>query len=198
MRCHAFHGLAGTRCITSAPVRLAPISERRHARALCYLAFLIVLASTGPAHALDGGGAVIDEHAADPHAGATDAPPIAHRLWRNLACLCGRCHRMRLSTCTCADAARERDNVLSLLKGRDVSTPEQETAAYEAIIENYVSRFGKNVLVENSESPAFGATDWLIQVGAVGAFILMVVLVERARRYRGATAGSKNKRRRKR
>lgn len=86
------------------------------------LGVFIVLAPAGGARTVDAG-VPADEQAAGPPARITDPPPIAQRLWSDLACVCGRCGRMPLSTCTCPEAAHQRDHVLGLLKGRDVSTP---------------------------------------------------------------------------
>ena len=72
-----------------------------------------------------------------------DVPPVAHRLFGELECTCGRCRRMRLSKCPCGFASKEREEIMGMLRGKDLSTPEPEDAAYREILQAFVGRHGK-------------------------------------------------------
>lgn len=111
----------------------------------------------------------------------TSAPPLAHSLWSQLVCLCGRCDRLTLADCRCPDAAAERENILKLLKERDLSSPAKEKAAFEAVVQAYVSRFGEEVLASHQRSTSSSWPGWLMLLVVPVALVLMVVVVERLR-----------------
>lgn len=88
-------------------------------------ALLVFLSTAAP-----GAASAADEEQHAHHAASSEAAQldpqtaaVARRLWGDLVCLCDRCERLALSACHCPDAAAERKNVLALLRGRDLATP---------------------------------------------------------------------------
>ena len=111
--------------------------------------------------------------------------PVATRLWNDLVCLCGRCERLTLAACRCPDAAAERKKVTDLLKGKDLASPAGAEAAYQAIVQTYVARFGgRHVLAsENAAKIPALARDWIVLtvVVALACGVLLVLALRRKR-----------------
>jgi hypothetical protein len=131
-------------------------------------------------HEHHGRTAALDVAQLDPQTAA-----VARRLWDDLVCLCDRCNRLTLSRCHCPDAAKERDQVVALIRGRDLSAQGGGEAAYRAVLDDFVQRKGRDVLASTREtSPSF---DWLalaISVGIVALACAAVVIREYRRRSR--------------
>jgi hypothetical protein len=108
---------------------------------------------------------------------------VARRLWGDLVCVCPRCERLTLSACHCPDAARERNETLELLRGRDLSSPSAADTAYQTVVAAFVARKGKEVLA--SERPRSGPPGWPALAVSVGLVVLAcaaVVVIEHRRR----------------
>jgi hypothetical protein len=137
-----------------------------------------------------GGSAQSDASQLDPH-----TAHVAGRLWGDLVCLCGRCQRLTLKACHCPDAANERRKVVDLLSGRDLASPAQEDLAYQAVMQDYIMRFGRKVLASertgsgtSGDLPAFA-----ISIGVIAAACIAVAVIEGRRRRRSP---SRSRRRR--
>ena len=127
-----------------------------------------------------GRAATLDLAQLDPQTAA-----VARRLWDDLVCLCERCNRLTLSSCHCPDAAKERDQVVALLRGRDLSAQGGGEAAYRAVLDDFVQRKGRDVLASTRKKGL--PFDWLalaISVGIVALACAAVVILEYRRRSR--------------
>jgi hypothetical protein len=127
------------------------------------------------------GGGSTETSQLDPH-----TAEVARRLWGDLVCLCGRCQRLTLSACHCPDAAAERKKVLELLRGRDLASPAGAESAYQAVVKEYVARFGgRHVLASEQSSGA--PEDWpalAVSLAVIAAAIAAVAFLESRRRGR--------------
>jgi cytochrome c-type biogenesis protein CcmF len=157
------------------------------ARRLVLAAAPLTLAAVSPAaaqpraHDHDQGQAVSTETAELPAQTAS----VARRLWNDLVCLCGECQRLTLAACPCPEARKERDKVLELLSGRDLSTPSASEAAYQAIVTAYIQRFGgRHVLAAENASPSTDSSGWIVLVSLLAVSGLVFIFLER-RRSRG-------------
>jgi cytochrome c-type biogenesis protein CcmF len=122
-----------------------------------------------------------------------NAPPVAKRLWGDLVCLCGGCKRETFSACKCAVAKKERDNIVNMLAGRDLSTEAAEKAAYDEVIAAYKARFGGDHVLNVPPDTAFNRLAWVVPYAAFGAAVIFVGVlvrtwVRRGRRDRKASA----------
>lgn len=127
-----------------------------------------------------GRAATLDLAQLDPQTAAA-----ARRLWDDLVCLCGRCDRLTLSRCHCPDAAKERDQIVALLRGRDLSAQGGGEAAYRAVLDDFVRRKGRDVLASTRKTGP--PSDWpalAISVGIVALACAAVVILEYRRRGR--------------
>lgn len=134
------------------------------------------------------------EHGSDPvrdeetgHPAPTpgrDVPAVAGRLWNDLVCLCGRCQRLTLSACRCHDAKVERDQILQLLRGYDLSTDSGTESAYGSVVRTYVARFGRRVLASEARHDAVvtETKDWLLFTALIAGVAVAIVGFEIARR----------------
>jgi hypothetical protein len=105
---------------------------------------------------------------------------VARRLWGDLVCLCGRCQRLTLAACHCPDAAAERLKVVELLHGRDLAAPAQAEVAYQAVVQDYVTRFGRKVLTSEGTGPSTTG-DWpalAVSIGVIAVACASVILFE--------------------
>jgi cytochrome c-type biogenesis protein CcmH/NrfF len=75
-----------------------------------------------------------------------EASPVARRLFKDLVCMCGGCQRETLEGCKCGFARQERAKVLKMLAGMDLSTPEAQEKAYQAVITAFIAEHGEQVL----------------------------------------------------
>lgn len=123
--------------------------------------------------------------------------PVAQRLWADLVCLCGRCPRLTLAACQCPDAAAERKKVVELLQGHDLSSAAGSHAAYQAVVQAYVTRFGgRQVLASEGTGSADGSgAPWVLLVGLIAALGAGFVVIEVARKRRGRSRGRSRARR---
>jgi len=109
---------------------------------------------------------------------------VARRLWGDLVCLCDRCRRLALSACHCPDAARERKEMVELLRGRDLSSPAAADSAYQAVVAAVVARKGKQVLASERSSPTRG--DWhalVVSMAILAMACVAVAVIEHRRRH---------------
>ncbi|HKA88777.1 MAG TPA: cytochrome c-type biogenesis CcmF C-terminal domain-containing protein [Haliangiales bacterium] len=137
---------------------LALLKPRRGAAA----ALLLLMLAAGSARA---GG----PH--EPVVGGSDdrasAPAVAQKLYHDLVCLCGGCARETLWDCPCGFAAQERERVLALLAGKDLSTPDKERAAYDLVVVSFVSRYGGQQVLRVPLDNAFNRLTWLLPILAL-------------------------------
>jgi hypothetical protein len=108
---------------------------------------------------------------------------VARRLWGDLVCLCDRCERLALSACHCPDAARERKEMVELLRGRDLSSPAAADSAYQTVVAAFVARKGKQVLASERSSPAHA--DWpalVVSIAVLTMACVAVAVIEQRRR----------------
>jgi cytochrome c-type biogenesis protein CcmH/NrfF len=104
------------------------------------------------------------------------APPVAKRLFADLVCLCGGCKRETLAACTCGYAKAEREKVLAMLAGRDLSTPSAEEKAYVSIRDALVKEYGGQHILTVPIDAGFNRLAWIVP-WAVFALALTLVLV---------------------
>jgi cytochrome c-type biogenesis protein CcmF len=117
-----------------------------------------------------------------------NAPPVAKRLWADLVCLCGGCKRETFQACKCAYAKKERDKVLEMLAGKDLSSPEKEQAAYDEVIAAYRDRFGGDHVLNVPPDTAFNRLAWVVPYAAFGAAVIFVAVLARSWVRRGRRA----------
>ena len=158
-------------------------------RALTFACLLVFF--SGPARALaserqhdhPAGSTVPEAVELDPRTAA-----VAGRLWKELVCLCDRCERLTLAACPCPDAAAERKNVVELLRGKDLSSPAASEAAYQAAVQSYVARSGRQVLASaRSKGISADVATWIGSVAVVIAACGAFVAIELRRRRRTAS-----------
>jgi len=113
------------------------------------LASVLLLCTAVPARAQESMASFPDGGLPIGQINAPDVPPLAHRLFDELECRCGKCRRMPLSKCPCGFASKEREEVMGMLRGKDLSTPDQEEAAYREILQAFVGRYGKSALASD-------------------------------------------------
>ncbi|MCX5746266.1 MAG: cytochrome c-type biogenesis protein CcmH [Proteobacteria bacterium] len=108
--------------------------------------------------------------------------PSATRVMDGLLCQCPGCQAKRITIrdCACGYAARQREEVLGVLAGFDLSTSSGRTAAEEAVFADQVRRYDRGVL---ARPPSVAV--WLLPIVAcVGG--LGGLLASRRRRRRTA------------
>ena len=151
------------------PVSLLGLIKPKHAGA----ALLLLLLPLGTARAAGPHEAVVG--GADNRA---EAPPVAQKLYHELACLCGGCARESLWDCPCGFAAGERERVLALLQGRDLSTPAKEKEAYDAVVASFAGRHGGQHVLRMPPDNGFNRLLWIVPyLAAAGAALLVGVSV---------------------
>jgi hypothetical protein len=153
---------------------------KTNARALFVVVAAVALALAAPTAAL----AAVeheDELIADRH----DSPlgtahlhrptsPTAEHLMASLRCMCPGCIPQRVSilACKCDVAARQREEVLVALAGRDLSTPEARQRAEAEVTAEAVARHGTLVLGTPGSSWAWAAP----AAAAAGGLLLVLGL----------------------
>jgi len=121
---------------------------------------------------------------------------VAHRLWAELACLCGRCARLPLEQCKCSVAKEERQRILDLLAGRDLSTPKMQEAAYQDIKQLYLSRHAdQHQGPDDAALAPSNPLDWVVAAAILLILSALMVLVERLRRRSPQTLRTQSARR---
>jgi hypothetical protein len=137
-----------------------------------------------------------DDHGTPPPEAAQLDPQtagVARRLWADLVCLCDRCERLHLAACHCPDAARERNHILELLRGRERASAGGAEVAYQVVVSDYVKRKGREVLASarSSRTPS----DWPALAVSIGVIALgcgaVAVIEHRRRRVRRSGRGSR-------
>lgn len=104
-------------------------------------------------------------------------PPIANRLFKDLVCMCGGCKRLTLHECPCAYAAKERETIMGMLAGRDLSPAANEKAAYDEVVAAFVGKYGgHHVLTVPPDSP-FNRLAWMVPYAAVAGGLIVLVTV---------------------
>ena len=114
-----------------------------------------------------------------------NAPPVARRLFHDLVCLCGGCQRQTFEECPCAVAAKERQAIVGMLAGRDLSTPEKEQAAYNEIVAAYVQRFGGYHVLNVPPDTMFNRLAWAVPYAIAMAALLVILQLVRTWVRRG-------------
>ncbi len=108
--------------------------------------------------------------------------PTAASLMKELVCLCGGCKRENLHECKCRYAAEERQRVLRMLAGHDLTTDKGRAEARRAVIGAFVREYGgEHVLV----SPRSSIT-WILPYLAVAGGLVLIVFIGRGLVKRGA------------
>ncbi len=122
---------------------------------------------------------------------------VAHRLWAELACLCGRCARLPLEQCKCSVAKEERQRILDLLAGRDLSTQKMQEAAYQDVKQLYLSRHAhqREGADDDALAPTSNPLDWVVAAAILLILSALMVLVERLRRRSPQTLRTQSARR---
>ncbi len=120
------------------------------------------------------------------------APPVAHRLWADLACMCGGCNKEALGECRCGNARAERERILGMLAGKDLSTPAKEEAAYREVVAAYIARFGGNTVLRVPPNRGFNLLAWAVPYASFAGGLVLVVLIARGwvARGRASTAAA--------
>ncbi|MCA9674310.1 MAG: cytochrome c biogenesis protein CcsA [Kofleriaceae bacterium] len=99
---------------------------------------------------------------------------LARRLMKELVCMCGGCQRESLYDCKCGYAAQDRELVLSMLKSRDLSTPDGRDKAYREVVSGFVRKYGGEQVLATPRNQA----SWVLPYAAIaGGLALLVVLV---------------------
>ena len=88
--------------------------------------------------------------------------------------MCGGCQRESLYDCKCGYAAQDRELVLSMLKSRDLSTPDGRDKAYREVVSGFVRKYGGEQVLATPRNQA----SWVLPYAAIaGGLALLVVLV---------------------
>jgi cytochrome c-type biogenesis protein CcmF len=112
----------------------------------------------------------------------------AEKLMKELVCLCGTCQRESILECRCGYAAAERQKVLNLLTGHDLSTEAGQKAAYDAVVEAFVAEYGGRHVLATPQSKA----SWMIPYAAIAGGLLLLFGVGRRLVRRGRTQAAQN------
>jgi cytochrome c-type biogenesis protein CcmH/NrfF len=123
------------------------------------------------------------------------APPVAQRLFRDLVCLCGGCKRETLDKCPCAYAKAERDKVMAMLAGKDISTDEKAELAYTEVRDALVAEYGGQQILTVPIDKGFNKLAWIIPwvVFALALTLVVVVGQRWVKRGRLATASARSR-----
>jgi len=121
------------------------------------------------------------------------APPAAQKLFRDLVCLCGGCKRETLDKCPCAYAKAERDKVMAMLAGKDISTDEKAEKAYVEIRDALVAEYGGQQILTVPIDKGFNKLAWIVPwvVFALALTLVIVVGQRWVRRGRLVTASTR-------
>jgi len=131
------------------------------------------------------GGHVIVEGVVEDDA---NAPPVAKRLFHDLVCLCGGCQRETLKECRCGNAAQERERIMAMLAGRDISTKDKEDRAYADVVAFYVQRYGGNHVLAMPPDTAFNRLAWIVPYATFGLAVVVIFMLVRTWVRRGKAA----------
>lgn len=104
--------------------------------------------------------------------GRADVPDVARELFHDLACTCGECKHLSLASCPCGFAGEARQEILTMLQGRDLSTPEKQRAARGEVRDAFVARHGEDALAGSTGHPI--AYDMLVVYLVTSAGVLVL------------------------
>jgi cytochrome c-type biogenesis protein CcmH/NrfF len=123
------------------------------------------------------------------------APAVAQRLFRDLVCLCGGCKRETLDKCPCAYAKAERDKVMGMLAGKDISTDEKADKAYTEVRDALVAEYGGQQILTVPIDKGFNKLAWIVPwvVFALALTLVVVVGQRWVARGRLATASARTR-----
>ena len=181
-------------------IRRQDRSSRRTLLTLVLLAWGASFALAGAAWAEDQPPADLKEaaqHVDSP--GASEeiaaAPAVAQRLFRDLVCLCGGCKRETLDKCPCAYAKAERDKVMAMLAGKDISTDEKADKAYTEVRDALVAEYGGQQILTVPIDKGFNKLAWIVPWVVFALALTLVVVVGRrwVTRGRQATASARSR-----
>lgn len=99
--------------------------------------------------------------------------PTAEHLMHDLLCQCPGCQpkRITIEDCACGYAARQREEVLAVLAGYDLSSEQGRTAADRAVRADQIERYGGGVIAQPSSTLV-----WAIPIAAaIAALALLLV-----------------------
>jgi cytochrome c-type biogenesis protein CcmF len=127
-------------------------------------------------------------HTEGPAPTMDNVSPVARRLFRDLVCLCGTCPREAIGTCPCGYAAKERDTVLGLIAGRDVSTKDKEDAVYRDVVNTFIAKYGGQHVLSMPIDKGFNRLAWAVPYGALTLALLLLVIIANRWVKRGRAA----------
>jgi cytochrome c-type biogenesis protein CcmF len=125
------------------------------------------------------GGAQGPKHMEMSDAKEENYPPIAQRIFDNIVCMCGDCTRQSIGECKCTQAAAERQKILGMIQGKDVSTKEAADAVYNEVIQTYIARYGGEHVLMVPRNKGFNVVAWALPYAAIGGALVMVVFLGR-------------------
>lgn len=105
--------------------------------------------------------------------------PTAEHLMHDLLCQCPGCQpkRITIEDCACGYAARQREEVLAVLAGHDLSSAQGRAAAERAVRADQVQRYGGGVLAQPGSSLV-----WVVPIACTIAALGFLLVRRRARR----------------
>jgi cytochrome c-type biogenesis protein CcmH/NrfF len=149
-------------------------------RALSTLLLVATLAVAAPARAQD------DEPANAAHVeapGSMDAiataPEVAQRLFHDLVCLCGGCKRETLDKCPCSFAKAEREKILGMMAGKDISTDAAQEKVYVEIRDAIIKEYGGQHVLVVPLDLGFNKLAWIVPWAVFALALTLVVVVGR-------------------
>ncbi len=164
-------------------------SRRGSLRGLALLLILVATSAPGAARAQD--------ESAPPHVEAPGgmqevdgASPVAKRLFADLVCLCGGCKRETLLACTCGFAKQEREKVLGMLAGMDLTTEAAQEKAYIAVRDAIIKENGGQHVLTVPIDAGFNRLAWIVPWAVFGLALTLVLVVGRRWVARGRAASA--------
>jgi cytochrome c-type biogenesis protein CcmF len=103
---------------------------------------------------------------------------VERQAMADLVCLCGGCTRETVLECKCGFAAEERAKVLAILKDFDLNDPAQHAKAHEAVIDEFVAKYGERVRIVPKDA-GFNRLGWAVPYVALGGGLIMLYAVGR-------------------
>ncbi len=98
------------------------------------------------------------------------APDTAKKLMQDIFCMCGGCTRETLYVCRCGYAAQERCKLLQRLASHDAASDEAKEAAYDEVLQSFISEYGGEHVLSNPTS----SVSWLVPYAAIGGGLLLL------------------------
>ncbi len=119
-----------------------------------------------------------------------DSPEVAQRLFRDLVCLCGGCKRETLDKCPCAYAKAERQKVLAMLAGKDISSEAAQDKAYVEIRDALIKEYGGQRILTVPLDKGFNRLAWIVPWAVFSLALTLVVVVGQRWVRRGRLASA--------